>query len=99
MASGSPPVFHDPTGRRGRTFTRVVAAVLGLLALITSVFALSLILGPFLPKLAPATPPIGVHVSGRAKRLDRYLLRREREKLWSDIAKTNARLDRLDRLD
>lgn len=100
--SSSPraPVFHDPSGRRRWWFHRLLAGLLLVGAVLSTVFAASMLLVPFLPQLdafsglrhhvRPPKPAI----PSRKARLERYLSRRSREKLWREISAAKARSDR-----
>src|SRR5512140_2020085 len=93
MQPGSPRhVFHDPTGRRQVRLTRwgTAAAVVG--AACITVFVISLLVFPLMPRLPGMTGARRVFsahtlpgVESRKTRLAHYLARREREALWHEI--------------
>lgn len=91
------PVFHDPSGKRARLFQRALAAIAAVLALVTSVFVASLLAVPLLPRLPALSSlrhqiaPVRISVQDRRSRLNRYLLRQSREKLWQEMAAHRAR--------
>jgi cellulose synthase/poly-beta-1,6-N-acetylglucosamine synthase-like glycosyltransferase/spore germination protein YaaH/peptidoglycan/xylan/chitin deacetylase (PgdA/CDA1 family) len=89
----SPPVFFDPTGRRRKAVNRSATVLAVLLAIVTTVFAVSLLGVPFLPQI-----PGGAAATATARRLraslfashqqqlSHHLLRRARAALWREIA-------------
>ena len=53
----SSPVFYDETGRRRRALARLAAALALFLAVCGTVFALSLVVVPYLPRIAGVSAP------------------------------------------
>jgi cellulose synthase/poly-beta-1,6-N-acetylglucosamine synthase-like glycosyltransferase/peptidoglycan/xylan/chitin deacetylase (PgdA/CDA1 family)/spore germination protein YaaH len=86
-------VFFDPSGRRHRAVNRS-STLVGLgLAVLTTVFVVSLLVVPFLPRLpGMANPAHRLPRAGqsllprREQRVSRRLLRRDRAALWREIA-------------
>ena len=85
-------VFHDPSGRRQARLARwgTAAAVVG--AVCITVFVVSLLVFPFVPRLPGMAGPRKVFagnnipgVSSRKTSLTRYLAHRERRALWQEI--------------
>jgi cellulose synthase/poly-beta-1,6-N-acetylglucosamine synthase-like glycosyltransferase/peptidoglycan/xylan/chitin deacetylase (PgdA/CDA1 family)/spore germination protein YaaH len=91
-------IFFDSTGKRRRLMRRAGAGFALVCAAVTTVFAISLLVVPLLPKLpglglahhayirAPSLPSLNPKV-----RLARLLLRRSREELWREIARSSKR--------
>jgi cellulose synthase/poly-beta-1,6-N-acetylglucosamine synthase-like glycosyltransferase/spore germination protein YaaH/peptidoglycan/xylan/chitin deacetylase (PgdA/CDA1 family) len=87
------PVFFDPTGKRRRVVNRSTTVVGLALAVLTTIFVVSLLAVPFFPQL----PVMGGSVQRlrrvgqallppRQTRLSRQLLRRSRLALWKQAA-------------
>jgi len=95
------PVFFDASGKRRRAVNRS-STVLGLgAAVVTTIFVVSLLVVPFLPRFpGMANPARQLNRAGqtllprRSQRLNRSLLRRSRIELWKDIAARRARAAR-----
>jgi peptidoglycan-N-acetylglucosamine deacetylase len=86
------PVFFDPSGRRRRAVNRS-STMVGLgVAVLTTVFVISLLVVPFLPQFpGMANPAHRLSRAGqtllpkRTQRLSRQLLLRSRRALWKEI--------------
>ena len=95
------PVFFDASGKRRRAVNRS-STVLGLgAAVVTTIFVVSLLVVPFLPRFpGMANPARQLTRAGqtllprRSQRLNRALLRRSRNELWKDITARRARAAR-----
>lgn len=92
-------VFYDPSRRRKRWFVRLGGLLTFLFVTLTTVFVLSLLLVPVLPRLgrkasgarhALHTPV--AHLPNRQSRLRRHLLLRTREALFRQIVQDERRL-------
>ncbi len=86
------PVFYDPTGRRRKAVNRSTTVAAVLLAIVTTVFAVSLLAVPFLPRMQGETAAAATARRLRAslfashqQRLTHHLLRRARVALWREI--------------
>ncbi|HEY3055578.1 MAG TPA: hypothetical protein VGK31_06570, partial [Thermoanaerobaculia bacterium] len=86
-------VFFDPSRKRWWWVKRITT-VLGLLSvIIVSVFLLSIFSAPLLPDMPGITSVIkktlrtSLHLPRRQTKLRQYQLKREREKLFAEIAK------------
>src|SRR5204862_173954 len=92
------PIFFDPTGKRRKTFARTSAGVGLFLAVAATLFAISLLVVPFLPRIpglsgrlsalehhAKNLTPI---IPSRETRLARFLLKESRLSLWKEIGKS-----------
>jgi len=91
------PVFFDPTGKRRRVVNRSTTVVGLALAVVTTIFVVSLLAVPFFPRLPGMTNP--AHSLRRAgqtllpskqQRLSRQQLRRSRLALWRAAAAESA---------
>ena len=84
------PVFFDPTGKRRRVVNRSTTVVGLALAVVTTVFVVSLLAVPFFPRLPGMTNPVRrapqALLPSRQQRLSRQLLRRSRLALWRAVA-------------
>jgi peptidoglycan-N-acetylglucosamine deacetylase len=85
------PVFHDPTGRRRKTVNRLGTAIGLALGVTSTVFLISLLAVPLLPKVPETTARAGPGraapgVSRRDARLTRHLARRTKFALFREIA-------------
>ena len=85
------PVFYDPTGRRPRALFRLSAA-LGIFAAVSgTLFVVSLLFIPLLPRIAGFTAPFlrikRPILPNNLDRRTRFLLKKERTALWHEIAK------------
>lgn len=87
-------VFYDPSRRRKRWFVRLGGFLTFLFVILTTVFVLSLLLIPVLPRLdarrAPHAPT--VRLPSRQSRLRRHLLLRTREALFRQIVQDERHL-------
>lgn len=87
------PIFFDPTGRRRKAVNRS-SYLLGFAAAVTTtVFVVSLLVVPFLPRLPrlgtpahPLTRAGSYLLPGHQQRLSRHLLEHSRTQLWREIA-------------
>ena len=91
------PVFFDPTGKRRRVVNRSTTVAGLALAVVTTVFVVSLLAVPFFPRLPGMTNPARqlkragqTLLPPRQQRLSRQLLRRSRNLLFKDIAASRA---------
>jgi cellulose synthase/poly-beta-1,6-N-acetylglucosamine synthase-like glycosyltransferase/peptidoglycan/xylan/chitin deacetylase (PgdA/CDA1 family)/spore germination protein YaaH len=87
------PVFFDPSGKRRRAVNRTSTFVGLGVAIVTTIFVVSLLIVPFLPQFpGMANPARRLMHAGqtllprRSQRLGRQLLRRSRIALWKEIA-------------
>jgi len=87
-------VFFDPTGKRRRVVNRSTTVVGLGLAVVTTIFVVSLLAVPFFPRLPGMTNPVRrapqTLLPSRQQRLGRGLLRRSRIQLFQDIAASRA---------
>ncbi len=87
-------VFHDPSGRRKKWFTRFGTAAGLLIAIITTIFALTLFIIPFIPTIPGLTSAEHhqvkfptLKIPQEKARLSRYLLHNSKVELWNEIEK------------
>jgi cellulose synthase/poly-beta-1,6-N-acetylglucosamine synthase-like glycosyltransferase/peptidoglycan/xylan/chitin deacetylase (PgdA/CDA1 family) len=87
------PVFFDPTGKRRRVVNRSTTVVGLGLAVVTTIFVVSLLAVPFFPRLPGMTNPAHrlrragqTLLPSKAQRLSRDQLRRSRLALWKAVA-------------
>jgi cellulose synthase/poly-beta-1,6-N-acetylglucosamine synthase-like glycosyltransferase/peptidoglycan/xylan/chitin deacetylase (PgdA/CDA1 family) len=84
------PVFFDPTGKRRRAVYRSTTVVGLALAVVTTIFVVSLLAVPFFPRLPGMANPVRrarqTLLPSRQQRLSRQLLRRSRIALWRAVA-------------
>lgn len=94
----SQSVFHDPSGRRGRWLARLGAGLGLVVAVLSTLFVVSVVvMVPLLPQVPGISSPVRHSrkiplpaLPERQTRLAREFLRRSRMALWSEIRKTNA---------
>lgn len=91
MPSADPKhVFFDPSGKRRRVVNRLGTVVGLALGVTTTIFVVSLLAVPFLPKMpgvdASVRPGVRPVVVGRDLRLTRHLARRSRLALFREMA-------------
>lgn len=92
MSKQKESIFYDPSGRRGKLLTRIGALSGLLLAVITTVFAVTLFIIPFIPPI-PGLTSISHHqvkipfpkIPQEKARLSRYLLHNSKVSLWNEI--------------
>ncbi|HVO36443.1 MAG TPA: glycosyltransferase, partial [Gemmatimonadales bacterium] len=84
------PIFFDPTGKRRRVVNRSTTVAGLALAVVTTIFVVSLLAVPFFPRLPGMTNPVRrarqTLLPSRQQRLSRQLLRRSRIALWQAVA-------------
>jgi cellulose synthase/poly-beta-1,6-N-acetylglucosamine synthase-like glycosyltransferase/peptidoglycan/xylan/chitin deacetylase (PgdA/CDA1 family)/spore germination protein YaaH len=95
------PVFFDPSGKRRRAVNRTSTFVGLGVAIVTTVFVISLLVVPFLPQFSGMPNPAHrlmragqTLLPKRGQRLSRQLLRRSRIALWREIAASQAAVAR-----
>jgi hypothetical protein len=95
------PVFFDPTGKRRRVVNRSTTVVGLALAVITTVFVVSLLAVPFFPSLPGMTNPAHklrhagqTLLPSKQQRLSRQQLRRSRLALWQAVAAERGAAER-----
>lgn len=90
-------IFYDPSHRRRRWLIRLGGLLTFTLVVLTTVFVLSLLFVPILPRLGAfharhATRVLAVRLPGRQSRLRRHMFLRTREELFRQIVQDERHL-------
>ncbi len=90
----SRPIFHDPTGRRGRWVIRATVALGAVFLAVAALFAASLVAVPVLPPAVGLNAPVRralrprlPHAPGREHRAEHFLLGRDRMRLLREVSR------------